>query len=137
MNGINDTLQTLKKQAQEYMENILQICNHDLKKSAQEYKAIERMGETSDAKVLLLLLGPVPTTVSSHLLADFPPLFVGISLLASWQAASTPPQLAKNRRKIWLLPIVGTGPSYICHVRLVVKDNSGSGILAKCNKCIR
>ena len=39
-------------------------------------------------------LGRVATTANSHLLVDFPPLFVGISLLAFGQAASTPPQSA-------------------------------------------
>ena len=41
-------------------------------------------------------LGPVPTTANNHLLVNFPPLFVGISLLAFGQVASIPPQLAKN-----------------------------------------
>jgi len=41
-------------------------------------------------------LGPVPTTANSHLLVDFPPLFVGISLLAFGK----PRQYLLNRRKI-------------------------------------
>jgi len=56
VNEINDMLEMLKEQAQTYIENILKTCNLDLSGSAKEFKAIERIGETSDAKVLLLVL---------------------------------------------------------------------------------
>jgi len=62
-------------------------------------------------------LFPLPPTAS--FCGDFAPLFVGISLLAFGQAASIPPQLAQNRRKSWLLSVVGTGPSFnICAVTM-------------------
>ena len=70
MNEINDSLQMLKAQAQAYIENILKTCSLDMAESAKKYKAIERAGETSDAKVLLLLLVIYATSgVSLRILA--------------------------------------------------------------------
>jgi len=45
---------------------------------------------------------------NTALAVNFSPLFVGISLLASWQAASIPPQLAKNCRANSVLPAMNT-----------------------------
>ena len=56
MNEINDTLEQLKKQAQEYIEQIMCMKSQDIEKTAYESKAIERNGMTSNAKLLLHLL---------------------------------------------------------------------------------
>jgi len=57
-------------------------------------------------------LGRVATTANSHLLVNFAPLFVHISLLAFGQAASISPRLTQNCLKIWLLSVVATRPNY-------------------------
>ena len=56
MNEINDMLQSLKKQTENYIKSIIHVCENDLTKQANELRAIERSGETSDAKLLLHLL---------------------------------------------------------------------------------
>ena len=70
MNEINDMLQTLKTQAQSYITNILGIQQENLEASAYECGAIQRTGETSNAKLLLqLLLIYATSSVSLRIIA--------------------------------------------------------------------
>ena len=61
------------------------------------YVSVDFWGETLDG--VYGQLGPVATTANRHLLVNLPPFFVGISLLASWQAASIPPTMKHFRSR--------------------------------------
>jgi hypothetical protein len=64
VNEINDILKELKAQAQSYIDLMLKPLELDLEQSARKYKAIERDGETSNAKLLFQLL--LIYAISSH-----------------------------------------------------------------------
>ena len=56
MNETNDIAVQIKEQALKYIQGAIRVYGQTLEESAYKYKAIERDGETSSAKILLQLL---------------------------------------------------------------------------------